>query len=263
MKQAERVAKTKASLVEAFWKLYRQKPLDQISVREITDAAGVYRSTFYLYYQDAATVLAQLEDELEARLAKLLENTPAKSSLGDIPALMALFYKKEGSYLYPLLGANGDRAFAERIFALIRPAIEESAELEGQSFDMAFRFVCEGSVGLIASCYKQRRKMPLDEVADAARALIADVADAGERSDSPNQDASETKGVSLNEENADYQPHFKSSETGKASASQEPEAEAPAKPARKRKKAAPKPTSEPEPAPIEQPEDDDIQMALF
>lgn len=251
MKQAERVAKTKASLVEAFWKLYRQKPLDQISVREITDAAGVYRSTFYLYYQDAATVLTQLEDELEDRLAKLLESAPSKSSLEDIPALVALFYKKEGSYLYPLLSPDGDRAFAERVFALIRPAIEKSSELDGQDFEMAFRFACEGSLGLIASCYKQRRKTPLDAVAEAGRTIIAGAETPQQQSRTQSVEGPES--VSLTEESAETEPVSDSSETDSAD-----------KPARKRKKAAPKPKPALEPAAqTEQAEDDDVQMALF
>lgn len=282
MKQAERVAKTKASLAEAFWKLYRQKPLNQISVREITDAAGVYRSTFYLYFQDAATVLAQLEDELEERLAKLLETAPAKSMLEDIPALIALFYKKEGSYLYPLLGTDGDRTFAERIFALMRPAIEENSELSGDDFERAFRFACEGSLGLIASCYKQRRATPLEKVAETGHKIIAGV---GTSVKEPQpflaESSNEAEAAPVGSEEAETATAAETStdaasadepEGATSAAAAEPEepiaaaqpdlASKPKPVTRKRKKAAKKAQPAGEPS-VEKPEDDDIQMALF
>ena len=255
MRQVERVAKTKAALVDAFWKLYKTKPIDQISVREITDAAGVYRSTFYLYFKDAATVLALLEDELIERLSALLVRIETKSSLADIPSIMALFYKKEGSYLYPLLGPQGDHRFSERVINLIRPTVEAASTLDAQAFDMVFRFYCAATIGLMSDCYPHRRKVSLDKVADTARKLIIDpekpqeqlgkqdIADlapaensieaAGEQTDSGKQAEQQTE--------PDIQPEPKSKKTTKP-----------------KRAAKPKPNPE-----LVKPEDDDIQMALF
>ena len=43
---------TKENLVEAFWTLYKDKPLEKITVKEITDKAGYNRGTFYSYFKD-------------------------------------------------------------------------------------------------------------------------------------------------------------------------------------------------------------------
>ena len=51
-KRPELTEQTKRNLRTAFWSLYAQKPLEKISVREITALAGYNRGTFYLYYQD-------------------------------------------------------------------------------------------------------------------------------------------------------------------------------------------------------------------
>ena len=40
-------AHTKQNLIDAFWVLYCQKPLTQITVKEIVARAGYNRSTFY------------------------------------------------------------------------------------------------------------------------------------------------------------------------------------------------------------------------
>lgn len=173
MKQAERTARTKAALIDAFWKLYKTKPIDQISVREITNGAGVYRSTFYLYFQDAATVLALLEDELIDRLSVLLDAAEHKNQLADIPSIVASFYKKEGSYLYPLLKEGGDHAFAERVLALITPCIKGSDCCGDDQVARAVRFYFYASVALVCEAYPRRRKEPLDDVAAFAATLVA------------------------------------------------------------------------------------------
>lgn len=177
MKQAERTARTKAALIDAFWKLYKTKPIDQISVREITNGAGVYRSTFYLYFQDAATVLALLEDELIDRLSVLLDAAEHKNQLADIPSIVASFYKKEGSYLYPLLKEGGDHAFAERVLELITPCIKGSDCCGDDQVARAVRFYFYASVALVSEAYPRRRKEPLDDVAAFAATLV--LGDAG------------------------------------------------------------------------------------
>lgn len=214
MKQAERTARTKAALIDAFWKLYKTKPIDQISVREITNGAGVYRSTFYLYFQDAATVLALLEDELIDRLSVLLDAAEHKNQLADIPFIVASFYKKEGSYLYPLLKEGGDHAFAERVLELITPCIKGSDCCGDDQVARAVRFYFYASVALVSEAYPRRRKEPLDDVAAFAATLIAGgagcapaadatgVADVSDATDAADADADAEADVAGND-NAD------------------------------------------------------------
>ena len=61
-------ANTKQILTDAFWKLYREKSIDKITVREITQLAGYNRSTFYEYFCDVYDVLQQLENSLMEKL---------------------------------------------------------------------------------------------------------------------------------------------------------------------------------------------------
>jgi len=63
-KQPEVTALTRKNLIQAFWYLYCQKKVNDISIKEITDKAGYHRSTFYEYFLDINDVLEQVEDEL-------------------------------------------------------------------------------------------------------------------------------------------------------------------------------------------------------
>ncbi len=59
-----RTTRTKQSLRQAFYELLREKDFNKITVREITDRAGINRVTFYLHYQDKYDFMDKLIDEL-------------------------------------------------------------------------------------------------------------------------------------------------------------------------------------------------------
>ena len=47
-----REKKTRKSIQEAFLALRAHKPVERITVRELTELAQVSKSTFYVHYQD-------------------------------------------------------------------------------------------------------------------------------------------------------------------------------------------------------------------
>lgn len=60
-KQPEVTVATRARLVDAFWGLYAEKPIEKIRVRDVTDWAGCNRTTFYEYFADVPQILESEE----------------------------------------------------------------------------------------------------------------------------------------------------------------------------------------------------------
>ena len=108
-KQPEVTEKTKRAFISAFCELYRQKPIERISVQEIANKSGYNRSTFYQYFCDIYELLEYLEsDVLDFMHQKLHEGT------GDIRDVLAIFEEK-GVYLDALLGDYGSNRFLENL----------------------------------------------------------------------------------------------------------------------------------------------------
>lgn len=59
-----RVKRTKRVLRECLFKLLKEKSINEISVKELTEAADVNRSTFYFYYKDIHDMVRQIQDEI-------------------------------------------------------------------------------------------------------------------------------------------------------------------------------------------------------
>lgn len=63
-KNDRRVKKTNRLLREELIKLLAVKDIEEITVKELTEAADVNRSTFYFYYQDIYDMVRQMQNEI-------------------------------------------------------------------------------------------------------------------------------------------------------------------------------------------------------
>jgi AcrR family transcriptional regulator len=115
-----RVERTRRRLQDALLELARERPLDELTVAEITARAGVNRSSFYQHYSDKETLLADaLDAAAEAAAATLPERYEPPS--GPPQALVVfLQHVDEHAELYrSVFGATGSAAVLVRLRARI------------------------------------------------------------------------------------------------------------------------------------------------
>ena len=59
---------TRNAIKTAFGKLIREKPINRITVRDISESCGINRNTFYYHYQDIPTLIEEIITEDAQRL---------------------------------------------------------------------------------------------------------------------------------------------------------------------------------------------------
>lgn len=69
-----RVKKTTNSIINAFLQLRAKKPLERITVKELSDLAEINKATFYLHYKDIYDLSETLENELFERVFNSIEH---------------------------------------------------------------------------------------------------------------------------------------------------------------------------------------------
>lgn len=148
-KQPEVCERTKANLLEAFWKVYNKNTLYKVRIKEITDKAGYNRSTFYQYFSDINDILEYGENILINEILQHLESTMENLNSKDIIAKTAEAYEKYGYYLSKLLGPTGDPSFAEKYKNAIKPLLFKKFNLEED--DLRVDVLCEYCLGAIVS----------------------------------------------------------------------------------------------------------------
>ena len=79
-----RIERTKRSIINAFIELRAKKPLEKITVKELSELAYINKATFYSHYHDIYDLSEQLEEEA---IINVLKNIPHPDSIVNNPKL--------------------------------------------------------------------------------------------------------------------------------------------------------------------------------
>ncbi|MDD6381088.1 MAG: TetR/AcrR family transcriptional regulator C-terminal domain-containing protein [Lachnospiraceae bacterium] len=103
-------------LAKSFKKLARSRPIEKITIREITDEAGVIRPTFYNHFQDKYELLEWIiKRELIDPIEPLLDNGMLKEAL----ILPLTTMEKDKAFYTRAVSLEGQNSFEDTMKKLI------------------------------------------------------------------------------------------------------------------------------------------------
>ncbi len=179
-KEDRRVRKTKRLLRQALTELLKEKPIQEIKVREIADLIDINRGTFYQHYRDIYDMLYQIEDELFAQFNQILAETEEEADeTNAMPLLTKIFtFLKDNSDLtVALMGPNGDPVFVEKVKALVKERcihdwMHAYQDAKTPNFEYYYAFVVSGCLGLFQRWMENGSGEPPEAVAELAVEMI-------------------------------------------------------------------------------------------
>ena len=170
-KQPQVTEQTRSNLRQAFWELYAEKPVEKISVREITDRAGYNRATFYLYYHDVYELLEEIEGTVLGNIERLVNECLLKGDKLDFSQHMGLILRlaqRSRDYTRVLLGPHGDPAFSRHLKEIISPLVDRfflpAAELDDQARSVVREFYLSGILATIRTWTAEENPMPIEQL---------------------------------------------------------------------------------------------------
>ena len=152
-----RIRRTRKQLRECLVTLLKQKKVQDITVRELTELADLNRGTFYLHYKDVFDLLEKTESELLDNFNQLVMKHDAeelkKHPYGIFVEIYTLAYDN-ADLVEILLGENGDLNFMNRLKQLIRDkCLHDWMEVfrtgNPAIFDAYFSFIVSGCAVII------------------------------------------------------------------------------------------------------------------
>lgn len=171
MRKKEISDQTKENLKSAFWKLYTNKELEKITVKEICENAGYNRGTFYLYYKDIYDIFNQVEKELLDATMQIL-NTATENEQLDFSKHMSMIMemaKKYSSYVSVLLTRQNNNRFSlklkETIAPLLTPYLIDQDCNEDEK-EIIIEFYMSGLLAAIAKWLQKEDAMPINDFID-------------------------------------------------------------------------------------------------
>lgn len=173
------VRNTKKKLCDGLLQLMAERPLNKISVKELTELVDVNRGTFYFHYTDVFDLLHKIEDEFFAQFDQMLGNE-VQCANKTYPYLQGIFtFLGENSNLCRVLfSSNGDMAFLSRIKKLVdercssfwRQTIPNG---DSKQFELYNSFIINGCIGVIQYWLDDGLRESPEEISRLAGTIIA------------------------------------------------------------------------------------------
>lgn len=175
-KKDYRVMLTQKMFKSAFLQLLTTKPIQEITVKELCDEAGVNRGTFYSHYQDIYELLEQIEQEMFLQLQEIfIRYTSSTHSAESFYHGLLDVFKQNYEMCIMLLGKNSDRNFVNKLLDYGKTIFINT--VEHQVTDVAkverfYDFVSGGCLSVLQRWIVSGMKVTLDEMAKFLQCVI-------------------------------------------------------------------------------------------
>lgn len=181
------VRNTKRRLREGLLSLMEEKPINEISVKELTELVDVNRGTFYFHYPDIYELLRDMEQDFFENFDRTLSgNRPALGPDGlprfdaeGAPYLHAVFsfIDQNRDFCRIMLSPRGDMQFVE----LVKRRVDSQCRFfwqilapgaDTQRRGMYNAFLINGLIGLIQEWVNGRRDLSVESISELTATLI-------------------------------------------------------------------------------------------
>lgn len=181
------VRNTKRRLREGLLQLLEQKPINEISVKELAELADVNRGTFYFHYQDIYDLLRDMERDFFDNFDRTLSgNSPVQEGEGPLsfdtegaPYLHAVFsfIDENRDFCRIMLSPRGDMQFVERVMERVDSQCRYFWQILAPGADerqsgMYNAFLINGFIGLIREWVNDRRDLSVESISELSATLI-------------------------------------------------------------------------------------------
>ena len=175
-KQPEVTDATRKAIVDAFWAIYQTTPIDKISIKRVTDAAHVHRSTFYRYFSYIYEVLNALEGKVMEEIAVTLQTKVQPTQMTDLLThadVMVSALKDYAPILSHLTGPTGDADFRDKLREQMRMTFRRFVPNNGTlEADYLFCLIFNTILFNLSYWHENRETCTLEEVSQLSRQLI-------------------------------------------------------------------------------------------
>ena len=171
----KRVIKTKNAIFEAFKQLVQEKDMSDITISELTQKANITRSTFYMYYDTVGDVRTDIENEIIARIDKIMSEADMVEVMKSPYTLLSTLadeIAKLGLENYLIVG-KGENAKAisnqSKIMSDIFEAVIGAIYLDSKDIDLAEKFILDKINERIVAAYMHRLAETTDKNLDMGK----------------------------------------------------------------------------------------------
>lgn len=145
-----RIQRTKKAIREAFLELRRKKPVEKITVTELSKLARINKATFYLHYTDIYKLSDEIEDETIEEIIASLNNQdkffdrPSQYASDFALEIFHVFFENREK-LHSVFSGSRYSVFSVKIEQRIKSLLfQQFPEMDTRSNNISLTFLIQG-----------------------------------------------------------------------------------------------------------------------
>ena len=164
-----RVQYTKKALKQALLKILEKKPIAKVSVKEVCEAAGLNRGTFYLHYREPNDVLREIENDfIRENLEFFMPYLNEQNNTNRLAGMFSCILQNKDICAI-LLGPHGAPQFLERIQLMVKNDViscwqEEFPDYDREKLEFVYDFIFPSATRMIVRWAKDDSGLSPDEL---------------------------------------------------------------------------------------------------
>ena len=174
-KQSEVTENTKKAFIDAFCIINRQKPIEKITINEISKKAGYNRCTFYQYFKDIYDLRDKVEDIAVNQIKYNFQNRINHDNFSQTFIEAVIKTQTEQAKIYDIL-LNSDNIghFTEKIKMEIAATFMEKFKLPADDIksDYIFEMYFSTVISAVSCWIKNDRDLPIEDFSHFIRKVL-------------------------------------------------------------------------------------------
>ena len=165
----KRVMKTRKAIHSAMTTLLAKKPIEEITVTELSEAAEINRKTFYNYYSSVYMVAEEMEDEIVERFEETLRKIDFDTLLKDPVTTfntLARLITSDLDFYENILTNRNQISFLQKIITSLKQRIRvlyfSSGTSDSDLNDYMLEYIVSGLVSVYQKWFISGRKTDIE-----------------------------------------------------------------------------------------------------
>lgn len=171
-----RVERTKKCIINSFIELRAKKPIEKITVKELSEAALVHKATFYNHYQDIYDLSEHLENEL---IETVLNNVERFDNIITFPQQttqsMSIAMQSQSELIKILFSGSREGVFIQKLNTKLKERLyKEFPQFRSNlEFDVVLSLLIQGSYYTVSNYSSKDYSKVLDILGNISETLMA------------------------------------------------------------------------------------------
>lgn len=170
-KPDRRVLKTKKAIRNAFAELLSEKNINDITIKDIADAADINRKTFYNYYHGVYQIVDEIEDEIVGSFETALKDVDFKKCIQNpyiIFEKLTTIINSDMDFYGHLLKMDANANLISKISVSLKAEVKKNfssqIEMENKKLDVMADYAIWGMIAVYQSWFNSDRSQSIEEV---------------------------------------------------------------------------------------------------